>query len=51
MDILNLEPMHIDVICRKMQTVPEKLASLLLQLELAGSIRQLSGGYYIRNFL
>ncbi len=51
MEILSLEPLHVDVICRKLKTAPEKLAALLLQLELSGRIRQLSGGYYVRNFL
>lgn len=51
MDLLSLDPIHLDKICQKLKISPEKMAGLLLQLELSGHIRQLNGGYYVRNFL
>ncbi len=51
LEILSLEPMHLNIICQRLKTAPEKIASLLVHLELAGHIRQLSGGYYVKNFL
>jgi len=51
MQLLNLEPLHIDKICQLLETSPERISGLLLQLELSGQIRQLSGGYFVRNFL
>lgn len=50
MQVLSLQPTHIDDICRQLGTVPEKIAALLVHLELAGQIKQLNGGYYVINF-
>ncbi len=48
-DLLSLEPMHIDIICRKLAITPDKIAGLLIHLELAGLICQVSSGYYVIN--
>jgi DNA processing protein len=51
LELLSLEPIHIDVICKQLSRSPEKLAGLLVNLELSGQIRQLSGGHYIKTFV
>lgn len=50
LNLFSLEPLHIDEICAKLNTSPDKIAGLLLHLELTGQIKQLNGGYYVINF-
>ncbi len=42
------EPVHIDVLARATQMAPAELATLLLQLEFQGFVRQLPGKLYVR---
>ena len=49
MEAVGPYPVHIDELARKLSLAPGKLSSLLLQLELKGSIRQLPGNFFTRS--
>jgi len=49
MEAVGPYPVHIDELARKLSLSPGKLSSLLLQLELKGSIRQLPGNFFTRS--
>ena len=48
-ELLSLDPVHIDDIVRQTSMNTGKLSSLLLQLELKGAVKQLSGKLFILN--
>ncbi len=51
LDVIEGEPIHIDVIAEKLSMEIFRLSSILFSLELKGLIRQLPGKYYVREIL
>jgi len=47
-ECLSAEPRHIDELTARLRLPPAKTAGVLLQLELKGAVRQLSGNLFIR---
>jgi len=48
LDHLGQEPVHVDTLARATEISPAELATLLLQLEFQGYVRQLPGKHYVR---
>jgi DNA processing protein len=48
-DILDLEPLHIDVIARHLGVSVSQTAEVLLRLEIKGLVRQLPGTFFVRD--
>jgi len=46
---LTAEPVHIDVLAKKLGIPTSSLLTLLLRLELKGLVRQLPGTQFVRN--
>ena len=49
LDLMGVEPVHVDLLARESQLDPGQVSALLISLELAGFISCLPGNNYVRN--